>query len=95
MPVAWDTSKYLALFVSEAGEHLEALGREWVRLERGAPEALDAMFRHAHSVKGMASSMAFGETSRLAHRLEDLLDALRARGGRPHRTQGDLVLAAA
>ncbi|HEU4383762.1 MAG TPA: chemotaxis protein CheA [Anaeromyxobacteraceae bacterium] len=80
--------KYLGLFVSEAGEHLEALGADLVRLERAGREGaetaalVDAMFRHAHSVKGMAAAMQFDAIARLAHRVEDLLGALRGRSGK-------------
>ncbi len=72
-------TKYLGLFVSEATEHLEALGGDLVRLERASdPGVVDSLFRHAHSVKGMASSMGFEPIAVLAHRVEDLVDAVRA-----------------
>lgn len=93
---SWDTSRYLTLFVGEATEHLESLGKELVRLEQGVSgEAVDAMFRHAHSVKGMAASMGFDGTAALAHRLEDLLDAVRVAPARFDKSLGDLVLQAA
>jgi two-component system chemotaxis sensor kinase CheA len=80
-----DMSKYLGLYVTECTEHLEVLGRELVDLEkvRGTPgasgfsELVDSMFRHAHSVKGMSASMGFEATATLAHRIEDLVDAVR------------------
>ena len=53
--------------------------RDLVQLEReGGAGAVDSMFRHAHSVKGMASSMGFEPIAMLAHRVEDLVDAVRA-----------------
>ncbi len=71
-------SKYLGLFASEAQEHLENLSRELVALEKGAsPAAVDSMFRHAHSVKGMAASMGFEQIATLSHRVEDLVDQVR------------------
>ena len=90
----FDTSRYLSLFVSEATEHLEALGKDVVRLEQGPVdgEVLASAFRHAHSMKGMASSMGFELTTTLAHRVEDLLDAMRAVPGRFEKTHADLVL---
>ncbi|HEY8209879.1 MAG TPA: chemotaxis protein CheA [Myxococcaceae bacterium] len=73
-----DMSKYLGLFVSEASEHLESLGRELLALEKEKTrDRVDAMFRHAHSVKGMASSMGFESIAVLAHRVEDLVDSVR------------------
>ena len=79
MATQWDTSRYTTLFVSEATEHLDALSQELVRLESQPVtiEAIDSLFRHAHSVKGMAGSMGFEATTALGHKLEDLLDRLR------------------
>ena len=92
---SWDTSRYLALFVSEATEHLDGLGKDVVRLEQGpSPDVIASAFRHAHSVKGMASSMGFEPTMTLAHRLEDLLDSVRLAPGRFDKAMADLVLAA-
>ena len=92
---SWDTSRYLTLFVGEATEHLDALSKDLVRLEQGASlEIIDSMFRHAHSVKGMAASMNFVPPAKLAHQLEDLLSLLRADITRVDRGVGDLVLQA-
>ncbi|WNZ61482.1 Hpt domain-containing protein [Myxococcus sp. MxC21-1] len=89
-------SRYLGLFISEATDHLEALGRDLVELEReGSSSAVDSMFRHAHSVKGMASSMGFEPIAIVAHRVEDLVDAVRQDRGRLDRDLVDLLLTAA
>jgi two-component system chemotaxis sensor kinase CheA len=53
------------------------------------------MFRHAHSVKGMASSMGFEPIATLAHRVEDLVDAVRQDASRLNRELVDLLLSAA
>jgi two-component system chemotaxis sensor kinase CheA len=90
-----DSARYLALYVAEAAEHLEALGRDVVRFEQGATvELVDSMFRHAHSLKGMAATMALEGTEALAHRLEDLLERLRADVHRADATAADVVLQA-
>ncbi|WP_043430601.1 chemotaxis protein CheA [Cystobacter fuscus] len=90
-----DMSRYLGLFLTEASEHLEGLGRDLVQLEReGARAVVDSMFRHAHSVKGMASSMGFESIAVLAHRVEDLVDAIRQDPSRLERTLVDLLLSA-
>src|SRR5215217_890220 len=90
-----DMSRYLGLFISEATEHLEALGRDLVQLEReGSSSSVDSMFRHAHSVKGMASSMGFEPIAIVAHRVEDLVDAVRQDRGRLDRDLVDLLLSA-
>src|SRR5829696_1851067 len=92
-----DMSKYLGLFVTESTEHLEALGRDLVALEQSPnrAETIDSMFRHAHSVKGMASSMGFEPVAVLAHRTEDLVEAVRQDASRLDRELVDLLLAAA
>ncbi|WP_224247020.1 chemotaxis protein CheA [Hyalangium gracile] len=93
--MAMDMSRYLGLFVTEASEHLEALGRDLVQLEKeGGASAVDSMFRHAHSVKGMASSMGFEPIATLAHRVEDLVDAVRQDATRLNRELVDLLLSA-
>jgi two-component system chemotaxis sensor kinase CheA len=94
--MAMDMSRYLGLFVTEASEHLEALGRDLVQLEKeGGAGVVDSMFRHAHSVKGMASSMGFEPIATLAHRVEDLVDAVRQDASRLNRELVDLLLASA
>jgi len=86
-------SRYLGLFVAEASEHLEALGRDLVALE-GTPnaETVDSLFRHAHSVKGMAASMGLEPIAQLAHRVEDLVDVARRLPGALGRERVDLLL---
>ncbi|HEY1418494.1 MAG TPA: Hpt domain-containing protein, partial [Myxococcaceae bacterium] len=88
-------SRYLGLFVAEASEHLEALGRDLVSLE-GTPntETVDSLFRHAHSVKGMAASMGLEPIAQLAHRVEDLVDVARRLPGALGRERVDLLLTA-
>ncbi|HEY3176145.1 MAG TPA: chemotaxis protein CheA [Candidatus Polarisedimenticolia bacterium] len=71
--------KYLDLFVSEAGEHIQAAGSEASRLSAGLtpPDILNSLFRHFHSIKGMAASMGFTPITTLSHAVEDLFDHLR------------------
>jgi two-component system, chemotaxis family, sensor kinase CheA len=98
--VNWDLSRYLALFVSESKEHLDALAQGLVRLERagaggGDPAPLiDELFRHAHSVKGMAAAMQQEGIAHVAHRAEDVIGVLRAQGGVPGPDVVDVLLAA-
>ena len=61
----------------------------------GAPAVVDSMFRHAHSVKGMASSMGFEAIATLAHRVEDLVHAVRSTPSLLTRDIVDLLLSAA
>lgn len=71
--------RYLGLYLSESREHLRTLNRELLELEAaggGAP--LDAAFRAAHTLKGMAATMGHDAVARIAHALEDRLDDVRA-----------------
>lgn len=74
-----DMAKYLDLFVSEANEHIQSAGVDVTRLasDPASHEAIKSLFRHFHSIKGMAASMGFPPITELSHAVEDLLDRLR------------------
>ena len=94
----WDLSKYLALFVSESREHLDALSAGLVRLEKSGgagevpAEVVDELFRHVHSLKGMAAAMQQEGIALLAHRAEDVVGVVRALGTAPSAEVVDLLL---
>lgn len=72
----------LSEFVAEANEVLETLAHDVAVLDaqRGRepePELLNAIFRAAHSLKGLSGMFGQERISSLAHHLEDVLDALR------------------
>lgn len=77
-----DMSKYFGMFISESREHLKNMNSQIIDLEKNPSnkEGIDALFREAHSLKGMAASMGFDQTARLAHYLEDYLDGFRISG---------------
>lgn len=70
-------------FLAEAEEILEDLASQLADLadmaERGAwdPDLLNAIFRGAHSLKGLAGMFGFGAVAEVAHNTENLLDWLR------------------
>lgn len=74
-----DMSQYRDLFISESRSHLEAFNELVVQLERDTENRslVDELFRHAHSLKGMAATMQFEGIAVLAHKLEDLLSKVR------------------
>lgn len=80
-----DMSKYRAMFLSESAEHLKSMARLVITLEENPSnrEVIDALFREAHSIKGMAASMGYEHTTELAHHLEDLMDGFRQGGEVP------------
>ena len=71
-------------YLAEAAEHLEEMETLLLKLadEPENIEVLDEIFRPIHSIKGAAQFIGLDRSSRLAHRLEDLLDLLR-KGERP------------
>jgi chemotaxis protein histidine kinase CheA/CheY-like chemotaxis protein len=71
----------LTYFVPEAAEHLEAVTGALLTLARdGASDAeLAALFRAVHTLKGAAYVVGCRPIGELAHGLEDLLVAVRAR----------------
>lgn len=89
-----DMSKYKPLFLSETGEHLDALEADLVALESAPEESqrIHDIFRHLHSVKSMAASMGYQPLSTLAHRLEDLVAPHREHGLQIEPDEVDLLL---
>jgi two-component system chemotaxis sensor kinase CheA len=80
-----DLSQYSEIFLAESKEHLGAINGhllEW-ELNREASEPVGAIFRAMHTVKGMAATMGYQSVADLAHRSENLLDAIRAGGEAP------------
>ncbi|MDD5286233.1 MAG: chemotaxis protein CheA [Desulfuromonadaceae bacterium] len=75
-----DMSHYRELFVSEARGHLTAFNELILQLEGtgGDNAAINEIFRHAHSIKGMAATMGYDPIISLAHLLEDQLSRVRS-----------------
>ncbi len=85
-----DMTKYRAVFLEEATEHLSEMSGALLELEKdsGRSEAIDLAFRMAHSIKGMAASLEYDSITEVAHRLEDCLQEIRSAG----RVEGSEVL---
>jgi two-component system chemotaxis sensor kinase CheA len=77
-----DLAKYRNLFLEEATEHLAEMSHALLTLEKdpGNGEAIDLVFRMAHSIKGMAGSLSYDSITEIAHKLEDRMDGYRASG---------------
>ena len=78
-------SKYQALFLEEAAEHLAEIGRALLDLEKetDSVESIDVIFRMAHSIKSMAASVGYDSVEQVAHALEDRMETIRADGRLP------------
>ena len=74
-----DTAQYAELFLTESREHVSAINHSLLELERGegAAEAVGAIFRAVHTIKGMSATMGYTAVATLSHELETLLDAMR------------------
>ncbi|WP_246999976.1 ATP-binding protein [Halosolutus gelatinilyticus] len=73
-------SDYLTDFVQESNEQITELNNALLTLEQ-APDDDDAMeniFRIAHTLKGNCGAMGLEPASDLAHAIEDVLDAVRS-----------------
>lgn len=75
-----DMSQYRDLFVSESQSHIRAFNDLIVQLESSSADSgiINELFRHAHSLKGMAATMQFDPVALLAHAMEDLLSKVRS-----------------
>jgi two-component system chemotaxis sensor kinase CheA len=71
--------EFFELFRDEAIERLDHMVETLLALEAGraAPDAVDSLFRDAHSIKGAAGMLALEEIQVLAHAVEDVLDGVR------------------
>ena len=71
--------QYLDAFIRESEEEITKLNNSLLDLESDPNdrEAMDQIFRTAHTLKGNFGAMGFEEASNLAHAMEDLLDEMR------------------
>jgi chemotaxis protein histidine kinase CheA len=78
--MAFDHAKFLARFVEEAREHCARISNALITLEQspGDAELINALFRSAHTIKGSARMMKLSGITALAHKMEDVLDAVRS-----------------
>ena len=75
-----DVSQYLQIFIEESKDNLQVLNENLLKLENNPTdtETLNAIFRVAHTLKGMAGTMGFVKMQKLTHTLENVLSEIRA-----------------
>ena len=80
--MAIDIRKFMGRFVEEARDHLARLGEGLAALDAGHvdPEGVNALFRSAHTIKGSSRMLRLASITEIAHRLEDVLGAMRDGG---------------
>lgn len=77
--VEFDRSAFIAKFREEAGDKLQALNEGVIALEAEPDdrELIEQMLRDAHTLKGSGRMVGLIEVSDIAHRLEDVMVAVR------------------
>jgi two-component system, chemotaxis family, sensor kinase CheA len=82
MTAAEVTPDLIQIFREEAAEHLDGMVSCLVAVEAGraSGEATDALFRHAHSIKGSAGMVGLQEAGVIANAIEDVLQRAREAG---------------
>jgi two-component system chemotaxis sensor kinase CheA len=75
-----DLTQFHDAFFEESFEALDSMEAALLKLDLGAPdaEAINTIFRVAHSIKGGSATFGFTEIASFTHSLETLLDELRA-----------------
>jgi len=75
----------LEIFREEANARLDSIIDVLLAVEGGgaSPDAVEAIFRDAHTIKGSADMLGLDALKKLAHAVEDVLDPLRSTGGIP------------
>ena len=74
-----DLTEFLSEFQLEAGEKLDTIASQLLRLERDAtnPQPVREMFLAAHTIKGGAAMLRLTDVEALAHALEEVLSSFR------------------
>lgn len=73
-----DLTPFIEAFHAESQEGLDAMEASLLKLETGDPDAIHDIFRAAHSIKGGAGTFGLNAVSEFTHRVETLLDLMRA-----------------
>ncbi|SFC60274.1 chemotaxis protein CheA [Clostridium uliginosum] len=74
-----DTSQYMTMFLEESLDNLQTLNESLLDLEQNPDDTdkVNAIFRVAHTIKGMAATMGFTNVAELTHKMEDVLAKFR------------------
>lgn len=75
-----DNSAYRDLFFEETDENLAILNQEVLQLEQHPDDKqiIDAIFRAAHTLKGMAATMGYDTMAKLTHAVENVFELVKS-----------------
>ncbi len=74
-----EMEEYRQEFLQEAREHLDVMNQNFIKLESGDLDAINEVFRVAHTIKGMAGFMGYKNLENLCHKLESVMGRVRDR----------------
>lgn len=76
-----DLSQYMGMYVEGSRENLDLMDKHLLCLEQDpdSVEAINEIFRAAHTLKGMSATMNFDKVTKLTHEMETVLDKLRTK----------------
>ncbi|NLN41708.1 MAG: chemotaxis protein CheA [Clostridiales bacterium] len=74
-----DNNRYMDLFAEESKEHIQVLNDNLLELEVDTNnlEAVNEIFRAAHTLKGMAGTLGLHLITDITHNMENILDDIR------------------
>ncbi|WP_339249727.1 chemotaxis protein CheA [Sporosarcina sp. FSL W8-0480] len=74
-----EIAQYLGMFLDESKEHIQACNELLLKLEKNSQDVsiVNEIFRSAHTLKGMAATMGYGNIVEVTHKMENILDAIR------------------
>lgn len=77
--MAIDLKKFVIRFIEEARDHINRLNDGLATLESGSAdkESINSIFRSAHTIKGSSRMLKLITITETAHKLEDVMGALR------------------
>jgi two-component system, chemotaxis family, sensor kinase CheA len=87
-------SEFFEVFMEELEEHLQNIEQGIITLEdnKESEEAIQSLFRAAHTLKGSSAAMGFEEMTSLTHEMEMILELVRSGAYQVTRDLIDLLL---
>lgn len=75
-----DVNEYRSIFLEETKELIEQFEKALLALEKepNNTDAIQSLFRAAHTIKGSSSSLGFDSLAKFTHSLESLMDLVRS-----------------
>jgi len=75
-----DVNEYRSIFLEETKELIEQFEKSLLQLEKepNNTDAIQSLFRAAHTIKGSSSSLGFDSLAKFTHSLESLMDMVRS-----------------